>query len=1469
MKQILIICFALIVLSLIPGISSGQIITTIAGTGTSGFTGDGGAATAARLSNPYGVIADNNGNIYIADDGNNVVRKISRNGIITTIAGNDSAGFSGDGGAATAAQLHLPGAVAVDSSGNVYVADQLNDRIRKITPSGIITTFAGNGGATYAGDGGPATAASLFRPCGVAVDTFGNVYIADQYNHRIRKVNTSGVISTIAGHSGGSFGGDGYPATAAYLYYPEGVAVDRYGNVYIADSYNNRIRKVNTSGIISTVAGNGTSGFSGDTGAATAAKLNLPYSVTVDGSGVMYIADEFNHRIRKVNASGIITTFAGTGTGAYSGDAGVATVARLDYPTGVSVDQFGNVFIADLGNNRVRKIGPAAIYVASGSTAFCVGATITLGDSTTGGTWTSSNSGVATVNTSTGVVTGISAGTATITYGISGHGNVTLGVTVNAAPTSGTISGASGACMGTSATLTSTVSGGIWGSTDTSIAWVSPYTGVVNAHVAGLDTITYSVYSSCGTAVANHNFLVQTVPAAPAAISGASTLCAGASTTYTDATAGGTWASSAPSIATVSASSGLVAGIASGTATISYVVANSCGASFASRSVSVSGSVPSVAAISTGATSVCAGGGTITLADATAGGTWTSSNPSVATISSSTGVLTGVTVGTTVITYSVTNSCGTSFATININVITAPTTPSAISGVSVLCTGATATFTDSTTGGTWSRGAAFVSIGATSGVVTGISAGTTIITYTVTNSCGSASRTTSLTVITVPATPAAITGSGSVCTGATTTMTDATTGGSWSSSSSSVASISAYGVVTGISTGTAIITYAVSNSCGASVATRTLSVITTPATPSHITGPSAFCIGTSITLTDSTTGGTWSCSGSGVVTIGASTGVVTGISAGVAVITYSISNSCGSAYITDSIRVLTAPSAPAAISGATTLCAGTTTTLTDATAGGSWSSSSTAVAVVGLHTGIVTGVSAGSVIITYSITGSCGSAYASMSMTITSVPATPAPISGPSALCVAGSATYTDTSAGGVWSCGSTGIATVSATSGIVTGIAVGSANITYTLTNSCGSSHANRSVTINPLPSVAPIAGGGVAVCPGVTTILTDSTSGGTWVSGTPSIAVVSTSGVVTGSTAGTAVITYSYSNSCGTAVATATVTVSPLPFADTIIGASNVCAGYTIILYDSTAGGGWSSSSTSIATVTASGMVTGVPTTSGTVSIFYSVSNSCGTVTVSKVITVDPAPYPGSITGTQTVCPGFTTLLHDVVTSGVWHSNDTTIATVSSTGLVTGVVLGTAIISYTLTNSCGSATTGVYVTVQPFPHAGPISGPTVVCPAKIIELTDTTNEGHWVSLDTYVASVNSIGQVTGGAPGGTYILFIAGNSCGSDTASHAVNVNPYTVCTYETGVTQVEQPEGLSVFPNPTSGTFTIHSVSQSAEAVTVLMYNIQGEQVNKFTIDPKVDKEITPNVPAGIYFLKTIIGAKTYAIRVVVTE
>ncbi len=351
-------------------VSTNGVISTFAGNGSYGYTGDGGQAPSSPITHPVGVSADRLGNVYIADSDNQRIRKVSASGVIGTVAGIGNSANSGDGGPATSAQLWNPAGVGVDGSGNLYIADQGNFRIRKISPGGIIATVAGDGTDGYSGEGGPATNAQLAGAVGLAVDVSGNIYEGEVGACRVRKISPGGTISTVAGNGSPGFSGDGGPATNAQLGYPIGMATDGLGNLYIADGSNNRVRKVSPDGTIATVAGGGTD-YPGDGGAATGAKLSFPNAVAVDGAGNLYIADNYHQRIREVSPGGIITTLAGTGVAGYSGDGGPAIGAQLAFPNGVAVDGSGDLFIADQTNKRIRKVSPKGVIttVAGSGTA--------------------------------------------------------------------------------------------------------------------------------------------------------------------------------------------------------------------------------------------------------------------------------------------------------------------------------------------------------------------------------------------------------------------------------------------------------------------------------------------------------------------------------------------------------------------------------------------------------------------------------------------------------------------------------------------------------------------------------------------------------------------------------------------------------------------------------------------------------------------------------------------------------------------------------------------------------------------------------------------------------------------------------------------------------------------------------------------------------------------------------------------
>ena len=680
-KSIAFVCSVLIIFS--SSTSIAQIITTIAGTGTYGFSGDGGPATAALITPPWGIAVDATGNIYFADFANNRIRKIDPTGIISTFAGNGG-GYGGDGGPATAAGISSPTWVAVSGS-DVFISEVGTSRIRKVNAAGIITTYAGNGISGHTGDGGPATLASISNPNGVGVDNLGNVYIPDQSTNYLRKVSTSGIITTIAGNGVPGYSGDGGPATLASMNLPNMVTSDAAGNIYVAEFNNSVIRKINTSGIISTFAGLGSAGYSGDGGPATAAKINGPAGICFDAAGNCIVTDAHNNRLRKINTAGVISTIAGTGVPGFSGDGGLATLAELKYTEGAVADLAGNIYLTDNANTRIRKITPPV--VANIPPAFAGGDTLSLHICENAAA-TPINSLLAVNDPDIGQTEIWSLLLAPV------HGSAVVAYTA----------------ISTGSTLTPT------GLTYTP---VSGYSGTDVFKVRVTDGIAWDTIT-----------IIVTINPLPDAgiITGPSTVCIGATITLSDTSGGGTgiWSIS-NSHATISPA-GIVTGVSAGTDTVYYTVTNSCGAASAEKVISVSNSLAN-AGIITGPTSLCAGS-TITLTDSQPGGAWSSSNITIATIGSGTGIVTGIEAGSVIISYSVTNVCGTASATVSITVNPLPVV-GVIAGLSNVCAGAIVTLSDNPAGGIWMSGnTAVATVGSSTGIVNTLTAGSTIITYT-------------------------------------------------------------------------------------------------------------------------------------------------------------------------------------------------------------------------------------------------------------------------------------------------------------------------------------------------------------------------------------------------------------------------------------------------------------------------------------------------------------------------------------------------------------------------------------------------------------------------------------------------------------------------------------------------------------------------------------------------------------------
>jgi hypothetical protein len=516
------------------------ILTTVAGTGVLGYTGDGGPATAATMYGVYSIFYARNGNYYFTHQ--QELRMVDPAGIIHTIAGAGSAtGYTGDGGPASAALLNFPQGITGDTAGTLYVGDINNRVIRKINTAGIITTIAGNGVMAYGGDGGPATLASLCNCRGMVTDKLGNLYFADAANNRIRKIDATGIITTIAGIGTSGFSGDSGLATAAQLYVPSDVDIDSLGNLFVLDQGNNRIRVINTSGIITTVAGTASPGYSGDGGPATLAKIN-PNGITLDRNGNLIIAEGNNNRIRVVDTAGIINTIAGNGIAGFSDNCD-AKQGMLNRPLKVTLDTFGNMYVGEYNNRRIRKLSrnyvpiiPSAptqsLYLCKDAPAYNIDAWLGVNDTNVSqslnwavltapahGTYNGTFSGTSTGSlvTPSGLyyqpVTGYQ-GTDTfrITVTDCSNGMDTLSILIYVYDTAigaGTITGVDTVCIGHSITLTDTIAGGIWNATN---ANATVATGVVTGITPGTVTIRYIVSNTCLSDTATHVVAVKACP---------------------------------------------------------------------------------------------------------------------------------------------------------------------------------------------------------------------------------------------------------------------------------------------------------------------------------------------------------------------------------------------------------------------------------------------------------------------------------------------------------------------------------------------------------------------------------------------------------------------------------------------------------------------------------------------------------------------------------------------------------------------------------------------------------------------------------------------------------------------------------------------------------------------------------------------------------------------------------------------
>ena len=1175
-------------------------------------------------------------------------------------------------------------------------------------------------------------------------------------------------------------------------------------------------------------------------------------------------------------ARATIDSLTGVITGVSAGNSTISYIVTNVY--GCSANKTRNVTVT---------AAPAVDTISYTTKKVCVGSSITLSNAaafsrTATVTWTTSNANATTAVTGffpyTASVTGVSAGTDSIYFNYTNGGctaTAALLITVNPLPQVGAITGPTSICQYNTAQLSDTTPKGVWTSNRTAITTINSSTGLLTALTPGRAQITYSVTNSfgcVGTAT-----VIDTVNASAVVypITGTNSICIGSSTQLADNTIGGVWSVSDSKVATID-NTGLLTGKATGNDTVSYTYTTAGGCTqVVTFPITVASSV--VVAPISGVSSICLNNTTqLTDASVDPSATWSSSDPTIAVVDNL-GNITTIQAGVVTISYTIgTGSCsGTALKNFIVYGLPGIGNNSVAAGDTSICTGSTFKLTNDSTGGVWSSSASFASVD-TAGVVSGLSSGSTVITYSITdkNGCYSSASTT----VTVNPSPATfkIAGSNSTClsgvNGLSISVPNVTT--AWQVSNKSIATLSNYGnaqstTLIANKTTTGQTTVYCTVKLGQCSRTDSLTVTVNKAlVMAPIVGADNLCLGSTSTFTDSTNSGTvtWSITG-GTGSASISGGVVTPVTVGTATINYAINAGVGCSGTVSKTVMINALPVVAAITGSSTTCAGSTYTYTNATTGnggvGLWTSSNTASATIDSSTGVLNAIAASrnSIIIRYKYTSAvgCSATSAGFPITVQAGFGLQPNNTTIASLCAGSSFTFGNRTSGGTWSSSNTNVATVNSTTGAVTAVASGSTIIQYQLGGGgfCAAV-ANSPLTVVPVP-VAVATTGDSVLCVGQNTQLYNASpvpTNGTavWSSSDPTVVKVNATGLVTAVGAGTASIYYTLTNpkvsaSTCTSIATKNFTVNYNPVVPSIVGnGSTICVGNTLALSDTTSGGIWGVNDTTIATISSTtGLVTAVK--GGNVIFTYTVENGktgCNTTVFGNGTIID-LPVIGAIQGNNITCVGQQSQLSNVTTQGVWGSSVPSVATVSSTGLVSPLSEGTTIISYTYTNptyGCVNSATDT-LSVNPVPVVGPVTGNSTICNGSLLSVADSSVTGSWSSSNTNIATIDSAGTVTPIAPG-------------KDTIAYTVTF-PVTNCS-------TKQILPITVNATPVAS-FTVNNTSQCLSGNYFTFTNTStlsaGSFTSVWTIDGKTFITTNPSysfTAAGTYTIKLVVSSGT---------